>query len=257
MSENDEQKKSELFLQSQIVIAMNMALKEKDINFLKTIPLDGWREREWYYICLLDRMPLVQLEQMRDKKYSVSRIIKERVDFWKNKTKDLEPLNHTVEKLEEEVRSVLVENKQAQETFFDQIQPLMEKQVAAQEQALKAKDEQIKMLKDRVTELLKKEDEEKPNEISGLNPSSQDTLPEPLQDINRERGGILTRFRRNRSTDKITLLLKDENLSDEQKDFLLQCLEEGMEISKIEKLAIPGQSITNMQRMKKIIQNNK
>ena len=91
----------------------------------------------------------------------------------------------------------------------------------------------------------------------------KETEAKKEETINLEKAekGLLTKFRNLQHTNEldrfVNIYLKDDRMSDVQKNFLLDCLEEGMNVKQLEKIASPDLSLDVMQRLKVVVQKEK
>lgn len=260
MSEDNNETMQQI-LNLQIQIAAGMKLSDEVVDFLRSIP--DWGKREWYYICALDRMPLSKLVEMNKKNYTIPKIRKERQDYLVSTYSDLDEVNQKVEKLKKEAQEVFEESRELKDAIMSNLETALNKQSAAQEETIRTKDSMIQMLKERIerleTELKEKGNvpkfgtEKVPNETA----QHERTAPDKKSEQSIENGifaeGRRVWLKKKRQTEVkrfIDSYIKNENLSDEQKDFLLTCLEEGMPTSEVAEFASPNLSLEVMQRLK-------
>lgn len=267
MSEDNNETMQQI-LNLQIQIAAGMKLSDEVVDFLRSIP--DWGKREWYYICALDRMPLQKLVEMNKKNYTIPKIRKERQDYLVSVYSDLDDVNQKVEKLKKEAQEVFVESRELKDAIMANLETALNKQSAAQEETIRTKDSMIELLKARVAQLeaeLKEKGnvpnfgtdkvlERIPNETAHA--QHERTAPDKKSEQSLENGifaeGRRVWLKKKRQTEVkrfIDSYIKNENLSDEQKDFLLTCLEEGMPTSEVAEFASPNLSLEVMKRLKK------
>ncbi len=271
MSEDNEN--LELILNLQLQIAAGMKLQSDVIDFLKKIK--DWGKREWYYICALDRMPLETLDDMEKKKYSVAKIRKTRQDFLIRSYSSLDAVNQEVERLKKEAEEVFEESRNIRNTIMDNLETALEKQAAAQEETIRTKDSIIEMLQKQIEKLEAEREEGKEYQGAYLGRTPQ-AIPLPIIPSNEsdnkkvfkgnggeeagKKTGVLedgrrawTAWCRQRDVKHfVDRYIKGQDLSDEQKDFLLDCLESGMKPADVAELAAPGLSLDVMERLKKL-----
>ena len=266
MSEDTNENMQQI-LNLQIQIAAGMKLSDEVVDFLRDIP--DWGKREWYYICALDRMPLSKLVEMHKKNYTIPKISKARQDYLLNTYGNLDDVNQEVEKLKKEAQEVFAESRELKEAVMANLETALNKQSAAQEETIRTKDSMIELLKERI-ERLEAELKEKgavpkfgTNKVieKMLNEDAQNenTVPSKKTEKSVEKGifaeGRKAWIKKRRQTEVkhfIDIYIKNENLSDEQKDFLLTCLEEGMPTSEVAEFASPNLSLDVMRRLKKM-----
>jgi len=228
----------------QIAIAKSMGLKQEVINFLEKVPV--WDERELYYMCALDRMPLSDLIEMLNVNSSQAQIKKKRQEYLKKMYTDLEPIGRDIISLKEEVKGALSESQSTREIIARNIDSALEKQAAAQDETIRAKNEQIIMLQDQL------------RRIEGNHLKTE----EVVHVINKHKPGKKLKFLNlgkgllGKPVDTrkfINNYIKNEKMADEQKEYLLDCLEEGMSVKDIEKFASPDLPVEIMKRIKGLI----
>lgn len=263
MSEDNEN--LELILNLQLQIAAGMKLQSDVIDFLKKIK--DWGKREWYYICALDRMPLETLDDMEKKKYSVAKIRKTRQDFLIRSYSSLDAVNQEVERLKKEAEEVFEESRNIRNTIMDNLETALEKQAAAQQETIRTKDYMIEMLQKQIETLEAEKEKKSPSEsqMISFKTFAQNEATEgihPKRDVEEvvKKSGVLQDGRRvwlawRRQLEVkhfVDKYIKGKDLSDEQKDFLLDCLESGMKPADVAELAAPGLSLDVMERLKKL-----
>ena len=265
MSEDNNETMQQI-LNLQIQIAAGMKLSDEVVDFLRSIP--DWGKREWYYICALDRMPLQKLVEMNKKNYTIPKIRKERQDYLVSVYSNLDDVNQKVEKLKKEAQEVFAESRELKDAIMANLETALNKQSAAQEETIRTKDSMIELLKARVAQLeaeLKEKGnvpnfgtdkvlERIPNETAQSKRTAQNNKSEQPIETGIFAEGRRVWLKRRRQTEVkhfIDSYIKNEKLSDEQKDFLLTCLEEGMPTSEVAEFASPNLSLDVMKRLKK------
>ena len=154
------------------------------------------------------------------------------------------------------------------------LEDALRRQAQAQQDTIHAKDQLIAMQQKQIERLERKiqniqememtdeSDQKKVQVEKPCMPSTQSTLfvnrePEPLK---KEDKGIWKGIWKWISESKCSMDTKNFNehyiqsdeWSEEQLEFLLSCLEDGMSIKEIEKFAAPGLSVNMMQRLKRL-----
>ena len=216
-------------LQCQIVIARHIGLDRDVIEFLDNIT--DWKKREWYYLAALDGMSCQDLLEMEQKNMSISQIRKERLLYLKNLYTDHDELGEEILHLQKDI----METKTQSETLRIMIEENLEK-------ALKREAESQKSLI-----------EEKDQRIRFLEHELKIQRPLPRQE---EKEGVLKRrsFWQKKRKKELEDLLTNEQMSEEQKDFLIDCLEEGLTPKQILEFADPNFSVNVMRRLKQLQQ---
>ncbi len=271
----------------QIEIAKSMKVQPEILDILEKV--EEWQNREWLYICALDGLPAEQIRKMQEGKASIGQIRKTRLDFLREQLVRTDPFQDRLEKLQQEVRDVCKESRDTRNAIERGLEDALKKQARAQEETIRTKDQMMEMLTMQVEELNQKlqEQEKQTEKIQTAaeedrsvrkrkRKTEAETITEPetpapevaseeesadaagqaAEDIHREKKGILSLFasaRKDSDTRRfIDRYIKDDSITPEQKEFLLDCLEEGMSIKEIEKFAAPGLSIEVMQRLKNL-----
>lgn len=227
----------------QMAMAKSMGLKQEVINFLDKV--STWDERELYYVCALDRMPLSDMIEMLNVKSTLVQIKKKRQEYLKKMYTDIEPIGRDIMNLKAEVKDVLSESRSTREIIARNIDTALEKQAAAQVETIRAKNEQINMLQDQLRRL---EGDQAKKEVYITNDQKQEK-----QFLFAKWGkGLLKKPADTRRF--INNYIKNDKMSDEQKAYLLDCLEEGMSVKDIEKFASPDLPVEIMKRIKGLIE---
>lgn len=276
----------EKLLENQLRIAESMKVKPEILEILKKV--EAWQKREWLYICALDGMPVEQIRALQESRASTLKIRKAKQEFISEKYAQTDLLQKNVESLQKEVQSAFRESREARSAIENGLEEALRKQAQAQEETIRTKDKIIEMLNLRVAELesrklqeKEKQDEkmqmtdgedhsvrkhqewrtktEKITEPEITNPETDpvaDVAENTAQALRREKKGLLSLLvaaRKDSDTKRfIDRYIKDDSITPEQKEFLLDCLEEGMDIKEIGKFAAPGLSVAVMQRLKNL-----
>ena len=209
-----------------------------------------------------------KLVEMNKKNYTIPKIRKERQDYLVSVYSDLDDVNQKVEKLKKEAQEVFAESRELKDAIMANLETALNKQSAAQEETIRTKDSMIELLKARVAQLeaeLKEKGnvpnfgtdkvlERIPNETAQSKRTAQNNKSEQPIETGIFAEGRRVWLKRRRQTEVkhfIDSYIKNEKLSDEQKDFLLTCLEEGMPTSEVAEFASPNLSLDVMKRLKK------
>lgn len=218
-------------------------------------------KRMWLLLCAMDGMDLTEEEAS----LTIPEIQEKRNAYLKEKhNAAMTDIEKEVEQLKRDVRRELEESRAVRSSVEDGIEAALKEQAATQKKLVEAKDEMIAMLRHQVEELerrkiaiqagtmdslaaAKREEEQRAEGGQRVEEKAQRSAQGNKQ---KQLLRILSYFRRNREADKfIDSYLKDERMSDEQREFLLGCLEEGTSIKDIEAIASPHLSIEIMSRL--------
>lgn len=286
-------------LEHQLAIAKSMKVDEDTIEVLAKV--EEWQIREMLYVCALDGMGTDQIKKLAEDKASVLQIKKAQLDFYMEKCVQTDPLQRNLESLEQEVKRVCKESRDVRNSIEAGLDEALKKQAAAQEEAIRSKDQVIEILQSQMKELqcrnqalqdamggqahgkdavrgyqeLPAAREEASFPDSGTEDSRHSVSEGQGTGSGREeddgsvrektghgiRGlwpadrikGIFCSHKKKAYTSRfVERYLKDGNLSEEQKDYLLECLEEGVPLDVIEKIAVPGIPVETMERLRRL-----
>ena len=233
-------------------------------RFIHSIP-DGL-VCEWLYLCALDGMGISELKKLneapvRESVKKAAFIQRERQKYLAGKYgKDPETLRQ-VEELRKKVTEIQEESRDLRHTVDTSLRDSVKKQEEAarkQEKTLHhligGKNEQIRERDKRIEELedqlekLKKEQER-----AGV---LEKTVPAEHRDTERRPKKRRWPWRRREDPSRIFIrrYLENDAYSQEQREFLLHCLEEGDTAEEMEQYAVPALSVAMMGRLRKLIQ---
>lgn len=270
MGEEQKPNLNEIAMDLQVKKAESMEIPAETVAFLQGIrKQNDWRKLEWYYLCAIDRMPLAELRMLETKKCSVMQIRQKRQEYLKKICVGLEPMHNRIRDMEAEVKSVCEESRRMKSILEDNIEKALEKQYEAQGEALKAKDKNIFILEEQLRKFeeenkqLRKQQQGRQKEgekdqLAQKEYRAEESISKPQQKQDIRRGcwnKIKQHLHPKESTDSrkfIDTYIKDEKYSEEQKNFFLDCMEEGMTVSDISDLAAHNLSVDVMKRLKKM-----
>ena len=245
----------------------------------------------WYLICALDGMSGKELLELAG--YTIPQIQDARTQFLKKKYQGNSPLYKEVHTLRGEVATIVQENRDVRSSIESGLDRAIQEQIEKANKLVEAKDEMIEMLKLQKIELqrqieqlksnvinLEKQQEEKTNRIQQTE-SAEITPVKAEREKEQNKNSIPdsdVEIISEQSTDKKQSLIKrvqkyffsvtdtkefaekylsNDHLTEEQKDYLLKCLEQGMTVKEIGRFASENLSVEYMERLKKIIENRK
>lgn len=242
-------------------------IKIWQIRFAKTIRVseDALRvmeemnddlKRMWLLVCAMDGMEVSE-EEARS---TLPEIQEKRNAYLKEKhNAAMSEIEREVEKLKREVRRELQESKAVRSSVEGGIETALKEQAAAQKRLVEAKDEVISMLRHQVEELERRKTgyQIEADDQGAAVPGKEESRVQEEEKRDAPEGTrgrmprVIAYFRKSRKTAKfIENYLKDEKMSEEQREFFLSCMEEGMSIRDIEAIASPHLSIEIMTRLK-------
>lgn len=236
----------------------------------------------WYLICALDGMNDNEILKLAG--YTIPQIKEARSDYLMKKYRGNDPMFAEVQDLKNEVKEIVSENKAVRSSIQAGLEQAIKDQIACSNQLIKSKDEMIEVLKYQKVDLQrqieqmkskviqlenqKKEasSDEKPVEESRVENRKKETnmndiITEKIQ-TEEARTGLAKRMQRYffavPDTRKfIETYLNNENLSADQKEYLLSCLETGMSMKEIENIFSEKLSVDQMKRLNAIVQNRR
>ena len=246
-----------------------------EAEFLNAI--EGDELRRAYFICLIFRMPLADLEKMKTQNKSPDEIERLRNEFIVKLATDLDPMSHRMSSELSRLNELIQENKKATDylkrdvaeaierersALLDQISGLKEQQKRDQMLALEYREE-IKAYKEKLNVLMENS-RDMQKRISDQ--ESKEDLERRAERIRENRAvektsaGFLERRRNKRRQDEyeqemdefIKELISKEDLSREQKDYLLSALEEGYSFKIARRVMVPTLTVEQMQKFIKI-----
>ena len=216
-------------LQCQIVIARHIGLDRDVIEFLDNIT--DWKKREWYYLAALDGMSCQDLLEMEQKNMSISQIRKERLLYLKNLYTDHDELVEEILHLQKDIMETKTQSETLRIMIEENLEKALKREAESQKSLIEEKDQRIRFLEHEL--------------------KIQRTLPRQ-----EEKEGVLKRrsFWQKKRKKELEDLLTNEQMSEEQKDFLIDCLEEGLTPKQILEFADPNFSVNVMRRLKQLQQ---
>ena len=216
-------------LQCQIVIARHIGLDRDVIEFLDNIT--DWKKREWYYLAALDGMSCQDLLEMEQKNMSISQIRKERLLYLKNLYTDHDELGEEILHLQKDIMETKTQSETLRIMIEENLEKALKRDPESQKSLIEEKDQRIRFLEHEL--------------------KIQRTLPRQ-----EEKEGVLKRrsFWQKKRKKELEDLLTNEQMSEEQKDFLIDCLEEGLTPKQILEFADPNFSVNVMRRLKQLQQ---
>ena len=216
-------------LQCQIVIARHIGLDRDVIEFLDNIT--DWKKREWYYLAALDGMSCQDLLEMEQKNMSISQIRKERLLYLKNLYTDHDELGEEILQMKKDIMETKTQSETLRIMIEENLEKALKREAESQKSLIEEKDQRIRFLEHEL--------------------KIQRTLPRQ-----EEKEGVLKRrsFWQKKRKKELEDLLTNEQMSEEQKDFLIDCLEEGLTPKQILEFADPNFSVNVMRRLKQLQQ---
>lgn len=237
----EEMSQEERVKNHQVSIAKSMKVHRDVLEVLQNV--QEWHIREWLYVCGLDEMPAEQIRMLAEENASLTKIKKARKDFLRNRWTNTGHLEQQVEQMREEVTSVCAASKKARSIIENGLEEALKKQSQAQEAALQAKDQVIQMLQEQLSQI-----QYNPKPAGDRKELPEQTKKDPEK-------GIFEKIRKSLDTKRfIRDYIQNNQYTQEQKEYFLKCLEEGMTVKKIERIAAPGLSVEVMQRLRELKQ---
>lgn len=246
--------------------------------------------RLWLTVCLMDGMSKDSVIDLTG--VNISKIQSVRNEYLKKKYMQSDALYQTVEGLKEQVAEELQESKEVRMSIEQGLDEALKQQVKTQEELVASKDEMIAMLKKQNVELerrLYQMNQGKSHQGSGISPMPErieknvmkesgdesetskkqgtavskdtiqeetevQTIPQPKKSLKR----FLAYTRENKDTKRfIQEFIKTDKMNNEQKEYLLQCLEEGLSVKEMEMFASADLPVEIMRRLRKYYEQQK
>lgn len=246
--------------ESQIIVAQAMKLPTEMIEELQEEALN-FQQREWLSIAMKMGMPLNKIREIKG--YSVQQIYRELMEFLRIRLSSTDLLKKTVDEELAKVKAVLEENKRLRETLMNNLEAsmnqtiqLLQDKVEMLEKDIREKDKKIQSLS---TE--KRPKQEKSNKTVVPDPEEQEKAEPNVPDRHKlgKVSGLFKFFSGSKEKDfkMIENYIKDPDMSDDQKAFILDAWEEGMSAREISSFANKNLSVDIMKRLKESIQRRK
>lgn len=257
----------------QIAKAKKLELEKNVITFLERIKDRGdWQRLEWFYLCAIDRMPLAEMERMEQADYTIPQIRKERIDFLKKVYVGLEPVYQTVEELKGEVQGACEESRRTKELLSLNLEKILEEQKELSKEAIQSKEEVIGHLKEKIKDLEQTnrrleenvktlEQKTLEHEVAQIPSAIEERKEEHAEEPEaQQRNGSMKEalrkikrlFREDDEALVIKHFLKNDAYTEEQKNFLIDCLEEGYSFEEVSTFASEHFSLAVMKRLKEL-----
>lgn len=245
----------------------------------------------WYLMCALDGMPDNEILELAG--YTIPQIQATRTEFLMKKYQGNSPVYSEVQNLKKQVKEIVQENRDVRSSIEKGLDKAIQEQIEKSNQLIKAKDEMIEMLKLQKVELqrrieelqskvihLEKQQKDR-NDLGQTTGAAKSVLPQPVEyqnkneDVSNEleiiseeirpvekKQGVGERLRNyffsTTDTKKfIEKYLNNDKLSDEQKEYLLECLESGMSIQEMDNFASEYLSVDQMKRLSSLYRKRK
>lgn len=214
---------------------------------------------EWIYLCALDGMPLEHLKKL----YRIpdQNTVRKANHIWAERKKYLQSVfknpdsvaSRSLETMLHQVKAMYEESRGLRELVDESIRRSQKEQgkaakisEAAQEVLLREKQSIIEK-QERYIHQLEKNVRDSEKELPKTGKFSFRGILAPAKMGRR----ILELKKKKHSQKFIDTYLKDNTYSEEQKEYLLKCFEEGATLKDMEKFASPDLSVSLMERLKK------
>ena len=245
----------------------------------------------WYLMC--DGMPDKEILELAG--FTIPQIQAARTEFLMKKYQGNSPVYSEVQKLKSQVKEIVQENRDVRSSIEKGLDKAIQEQIEKSNQLIEAKDQMIRMLnlqmvehKRRIEELqtkvihLEKQQEDKydlgqttgtakrvlPQSQSVEYQNKNEDISSELEIISEEirpeekKQGVGERLKKYffSTTDTrkfIEKYLNNDKLSDEQKEYLLECLESGMSVKEMDSFASEHLSVDQMKRLSSLYRKRK
>lgn len=279
----EELKKNEV-KEFHIKFAKSLRTEPEIVNLLQQIPDD--LTRMWLLVCLVDGMDKDKMLELAG--VNISKVQIERNEYLKEKYMKSDVLYQTVGNLKKQVAEELKESRAVRNSIEQGLDEAWKQQMQTQAELIASKDDMIGMLRKQLVDMerqqrkLKEEQtkqnqkmpedasqktenrlqktanmKERASEMERRNETMEGTMmngmelqrrPEPKQGLKR----MLAYKRKTTDTKKfIEEYIQNDRMNEEQKEYLLQCLEEGLTLKEIEAFASADLPVDIMRRLRR------
>lgn len=192
-------------------------------------------------------LPLAELREMRESEQAEGEIRARILQHMRQHLPAPEGTEQKIRELQQQTKEALEDYAYIRDTYLKEIADGRKREREAQQKALEAKEETIRIQKERIAELESKirslKRGQKQAESAGI--EKEEGKPSLLQRLRRcGKGADILRFRET--------YLDDMDYSAEQKEFLLCCLEEGLSYDELARFASPALTPEQMGRLRRI-----
>lgn len=246
-----------LSLLTQMRFAYELELPEEIYDLL--IQTEDFEVREWIRISIMEGIPLKEVRQYQTmnveeirtfrRKYFLKREnveeLKEIKEQTEKKLQKLELLVDKTEPMEKYIQVLLKQKDKMFDTCQKQLESLQEKNEKLEEQL-----ELRQRLAEPPRQLFPPEEEKEDlSEAPVIPPALPEPAPLPWW-------AFCRRKKRRKETDSMAEYLKQSSWSQEQMEFILECLEEHMSMEDIKRITGPEMNVEKMRLLKRMIQND-
>ena len=259
---------------------------KSESEFLAAI--EDKEERREYFLCLIYRMPLGTLEKLKAQNRKPEEIERERNIYLVKAASDMDPQKERVTKEIEKLNELIKENRQTTDMLKKEVAAAIDRErKALQDQITGLKDQQKRdqALADRyreeigvyrekleaLQEHMEKQQSTAQAELKELQAAQQNEQLQKRADSIKETyasnnapAGIFEKHRRRKLLEKcdqemdefLQELISKEDLTAEQKDYLISALEEGYSVRIARRVMVPQLSVEQMQKFIKIYEKH-
>lgn len=241
----------------------------------------------WYLICILDGMDKEELLDLAG--CNVGKIQDARSAFLKKKYQADSDLVTQVANLKADVKSIVKESKEVRTSIEEGIDKMVKEHIKNAERLVAAKEEIVEMQKRQIIELERKNKRLEEREKQNLNQTEEiqkfleQMKEEKMEEIEKKENvpnfSTLEKIEHQEENEEkqmkktkkrissylarldtkrfIAQYLNHPDMSEEQKEFFLECLEGGMSVKEIEQFASQNLSVPVMKRLSHILEEKK
>lgn len=244
-----------------------LSCPEEEKEFIRSIP-EGLL-CEWMYLCVLDGMPLADLKRIQkisaiSGEQKVHMLRQERQKFLQARYMDGGKINQQIKELHQKVKDAYEESRTLREILDSSIKHIVKTQeesmkhqehstqllLNGKDELIRERDKKILELKAQLREWEEKEEQKKTVQVR--EEKGKEEQEERSETIPKRRKRIWP-FRRDLSRIFIRKYLENDAYDEDQREFLLHCLEEGDTAEEMEQYAIPALSVAMMERLRKLV----
>lgn len=251
----------------------SLACTEETKKFIQGIP-EGLL-CEWFYLCVLDGMPVGDLKRIYavstlQEEQKIHMLRQERQKFLRNRYTDTAKIGQELKELHQRVRDSYEESRHLRETLDSSIRQALKSQeeslkhqehslqlvVSGKDEIIRERDKKILELRAQLQEWQEKEDKRAASLNNGEENIPASGKPEKAKAAVKEDAPKKRKkpwpFWKDPSKEFIKKYLENEAFTQEQREYLICCLEEGDTAKEIEQYAVPSLSVDMMGRLRKL-----
>ena len=225
------------------VICRLLRIPEDKERFL----LSGEEELPLWFLAAYEGMPLEEMQKLKREGLSEKEVLSRILQHMQQRFPASEDMNRKFLELQAKTQEALSDYAYIRDVYIKELSESREQERKAQQYALEAKEETIRMQKEKITDL--------EGRIRTLKKGKkQPLIAEPEEE--KRKISLLDRLRKTGRGEEIArfreVYLDDSEYGEEQKEFLLSCLEEGLSFEELKRFASPALTVEQMGRLRRV-----